>query len=337
MADKALTIIRTPRGANRPYFATARDTPQDNRLSWEARGVLWYLLSKPDDWEVQITDIMKQGDIGRDKAKRILKELRDNRYITTETMRDPETGQFIGKVDRVYEIPVNHYENTEVLKTRLTDNQDTGKPQLHNTDIQSTDKTKTPTPSGADVLQVDAIKPLILQALSNGGPANTTELRKRLPRNAHKHMMLARNALIATGDVIDNGAVYALPGQVDDDVVDVVQALQAAERVEAEAMTEAQRVIRSIWGTAGEAANDYERLFGWRPGARGAWKQYQIQGLSPADVEAWARWHRAQRPQDQIMVARPQSINGSVSAWIEAGKPNPGSAVNPLSGLRFVA
>jgi hypothetical protein len=95
-------IVRTPRTAERPFFSTARETAQDSTLTFEARGVLWYLLSKPDDWKVQWADIAKQGGFGRDKAKSILTDLRAAGYIVTE-MKHGEHGKFDGKIDRVFE------------------------------------------------------------------------------------------------------------------------------------------------------------------------------------------------------------------------------------------
>lgn len=94
------TIIRTPK--ERHYFSVSRATAQDATLSFEARGVLLYLLSKPDDWTVQIADLMREGGIGRDKAKAILKELRAAGYIETEITHDDD-GRFSGKIDRIYE------------------------------------------------------------------------------------------------------------------------------------------------------------------------------------------------------------------------------------------
>ena len=58
------TIIRAPRSAEHPYFACRRAPAQDEALSWEARGVLWYLLSKPDDWIILESDLMRGGDQG---------------------------------------------------------------------------------------------------------------------------------------------------------------------------------------------------------------------------------------------------------------------------------
>jgi hypothetical protein len=54
----------------------------DRDLSWEARGVLLYLLSRPDNWIVRTHDLVNQShSAGRDKIQRILSELRDRGYL----------------------------------------------------------------------------------------------------------------------------------------------------------------------------------------------------------------------------------------------------------------
>jgi hypothetical protein len=120
MTAKELTIIRTPKNEHRPFFSTARETAQDSALTFEARGVLWYLLSKPDDWKVQWQDIANQGGFGRDKAKSIMAELRAAGYVVTE-MKHGEHGKFAGKVDRIYETSQRKTDsrNTELPSTGL--------------------------------------------------------------------------------------------------------------------------------------------------------------------------------------------------------------------------
>ena len=48
---------------------------QNSYLSFEARGLYFYMLSLPDGWEFSEARIAKNGGIGLDKCKRILKEL----------------------------------------------------------------------------------------------------------------------------------------------------------------------------------------------------------------------------------------------------------------------
>ena len=82
-------IIRSPRNAEHPYFSSARAAAQDENISYEAGGLLWYLLSKPDDWEVRIPDLQKNG-AGRDKVYSMLKELKENGYITRPCYRNQD-------------------------------------------------------------------------------------------------------------------------------------------------------------------------------------------------------------------------------------------------------
>ena len=106
-----MTTIRTPNVSDRRGFSMPRSTAQDGKrsgggISFEARGVLAYLLSKPDDWIIQIADLMAEGGIGRDKVKNILKELRDALYLATEIQHDDQ-GRITGKTYQLYE-SVNH-------------------------------------------------------------------------------------------------------------------------------------------------------------------------------------------------------------------------------------
>lgn len=113
MTDDIKTI-RAPRTKDRPYFAMARATAQDNTLTWEARGVLAYLLSKPDDWQVMIKDL--QQNCGRDKARAILKELQAHNYLTVEQVHDSK-GKFSRNQYRVYETPFTENPSTDSPST----------------------------------------------------------------------------------------------------------------------------------------------------------------------------------------------------------------------------
>jgi hypothetical protein len=82
---------RAKHGTDNPYCPIARATLQDKKLSWAARGVLGYLLSKPDDWEVAVPDLLKNGDLGRDGIRAVLKELSAAGYLRRECRQDPES------------------------------------------------------------------------------------------------------------------------------------------------------------------------------------------------------------------------------------------------------
>lgn len=96
------TIIR----AARRHRFTTLDTRviEDARLSWAARGVLAYLLSRPDNWRVIAKDLQRRGDLGRDGVYGVLRELREAGYIRFQRVRDP-AGRVTGACYFVSEEP----------------------------------------------------------------------------------------------------------------------------------------------------------------------------------------------------------------------------------------
>lgn len=135
---KAERIIRAPHDRENQYFVCTRSTPQDRTLSWEARGVLWYLLSKPDTWEINPEDLKQE--CGRDKVYRILKELQDHRYIKRQEVRD-ENGKFIEITYEVYEHPFP--EKPEAVKPD-TAKPDTEKPYIRELEKEDISYTQPP-------------------------------------------------------------------------------------------------------------------------------------------------------------------------------------------------
>lgn len=104
-----IRIKRAPRGKENPYFMTTRNAAQDRALSHEARGVLWYFLSKPDDWEVRETDLQQEG-CRRDKTRRILRELVGAGYVVK--LQEREEGKFAQVIYEVYETPLTEKPST---------------------------------------------------------------------------------------------------------------------------------------------------------------------------------------------------------------------------------
>jgi hypothetical protein len=77
----------------------------DARLSWESRGLLAWLFSKPNTWIVNTEAIVRYGRAGRDKVKRMLAELTANGYLV-RTRRRCNDGRFRWE-SIVYEQPID--------------------------------------------------------------------------------------------------------------------------------------------------------------------------------------------------------------------------------------
>lgn len=105
-----------------------RDTPfvvfdttplNDPNLSWKAKGILAYLLSKPADWQIYIKDLVKRSKDGKDSTSSGILELIEAGYITKEKTKNKENGQFDGWDYTVADFP-------------MSGNPTTGNPQLLN-------------------------------------------------------------------------------------------------------------------------------------------------------------------------------------------------------------
>lgn len=98
----ANTIIRAPR-RNR-YLIIDQRIIDDARLSWAARGMLAYLLSRPDNWQVRVKDLQRRGHLGRDGTYKLINELRSAGYVEFRRGRDMR-GRIRGGCYIVREIP----------------------------------------------------------------------------------------------------------------------------------------------------------------------------------------------------------------------------------------
>ena len=98
------SIIRVQKNSDNPFVMIDKRIFSDNRLSWKAKGILGYLLSKPDNWKVVVGDLVKQSTDGRTAIYSGLKELIENGYIERKIHRG-EDGRFTTSEYVVYEVP----------------------------------------------------------------------------------------------------------------------------------------------------------------------------------------------------------------------------------------
>lgn len=81
--------MSTIRVAKRPrYTSVDRRSINDGGLSFRARGVLVWLLDKPDDWRADATSISNGGREGRDAVRAALRELEEAGYLVRRKFRD---------------------------------------------------------------------------------------------------------------------------------------------------------------------------------------------------------------------------------------------------------
>lgn len=87
-----MAIVRGPRPSDQ--FAQIRnDALSDGRLSFKARGLLAYLLSRPVGWETSTDRLASQGVDGRDAIRTAMWELERFGYVIRSQSRD-KAGQW---------------------------------------------------------------------------------------------------------------------------------------------------------------------------------------------------------------------------------------------------
>jgi len=96
------TILRKAKKNN--FTIINNDILRNKNLSWKAKGLLCYLLSLPDDWEINLKHLENQAKDGSESLRSGLKELEEEGYLLHKSNRN-ESGQFSGHEWIVYEDP----------------------------------------------------------------------------------------------------------------------------------------------------------------------------------------------------------------------------------------
>ena len=101
----------------------------DNRLSWKAKGLFTYVLSRPETWEISIQDIINRATEGRDSVYGAIRELKNSGYLLKE-----QGSSKSGKYNKV----VYHVLQEPVTEKPYTVKPDTVKPTQVNTNKVNT-------------------------------------------------------------------------------------------------------------------------------------------------------------------------------------------------------
>lgn len=91
---------------------------EDSRLSFRARGVLAFLISKPDAWRVRAESIASAGKEGKEAIKTALRELKDFGYyrVVTERLADGTLSRITEVYDTAQEWAAEEYRKLEARR-----------------------------------------------------------------------------------------------------------------------------------------------------------------------------------------------------------------------------
>lgn len=140
-----MPTYRVVKNRKNPYMMMDKHMIYDEGISWKAKGILAYFLSRPDNWTFHEIEINKHSRDGRHGTRSGITELIEKGYIKRIQERN-ENGKFQGYIYEVYERPFEERENPETdnretedpksdlpfSENPITDNPITGKPMSGN-------------------------------------------------------------------------------------------------------------------------------------------------------------------------------------------------------------
>ena len=60
----------------------------DDRISWKAKGIMYFLLNADDDYDYSIQDLAQRSSDGREKVSSGIRELKQSGYRESKYIRD---------------------------------------------------------------------------------------------------------------------------------------------------------------------------------------------------------------------------------------------------------
>lgn len=136
-----MPYFRRPKDEQNPYARIHNAVLEDSDLSFKAKGILCYLLSKSDDWEVYQAQLSRLGPDGETAVRSGLKELIEAGYVHRFQTKDG-SGKFGQYLYIICEEPRSNVEATETWFSDLgksdTGKSDTGKSRPTNNSSKPT-------------------------------------------------------------------------------------------------------------------------------------------------------------------------------------------------------
>lgn len=128
-----MTVYRVKHQKN--YVVISKEVLENPNISFKAKGLWAYCMSRPDDWVFNITHLSKISQDKKESVYAAIKELENEGYITKSQQR--KRGKFYLVDYEIHETKIVSNEIKEILPQRQKP--DTGKPDTGNPPLLSND------------------------------------------------------------------------------------------------------------------------------------------------------------------------------------------------------
>lgn len=189
------------------YTILGLSVMEDPRLSWKAKGLHTYLISRPPEWQIHKRDLLQRATDGDTSLRSAVAELKATRYLKTRDQRDNK-GRYTGTIWEVSEDP-EKLENT--TSAPEVENPSTEKPQcgkathLVNNKVSNYQKSSSPTP-----LTIEEEEITDIQLPPPFNKLLRVELQEAVKLCKQHQLNLQEQAEALKGMVKDNPAFYLL-------------------------------------------------------------------------------------------------------------------------------
>ena len=109
-----MAFIRTNKKEN-PFVMVDKTCIEDSNLKWQSKGLLTYLLSRPDDWTINQKDLVNRSSDGKAAVSTALLDLMEHGYCYYYPLRNQD-GTIKEWVYEVYESPEDNPNLEESIK-----------------------------------------------------------------------------------------------------------------------------------------------------------------------------------------------------------------------------
>lgn len=96
MSRSSLSVSLSSEDALDGFTILPNHVMDNKALSGEAKLIVWYLLRKTKNWEVQLPHLQKEFKLGRDGIRRVFRELNENGYATLVNLGKGADGKWLG-------------------------------------------------------------------------------------------------------------------------------------------------------------------------------------------------------------------------------------------------
>ena len=194
-----MAIVRIPKVNN--YTIMSNHHLTDPNLSLKAKGLMSYMLSRPDNWDFTIEGLARQNMEGVDAIARIIREVEARGYVVRSRTRN-KAGKFTDMEYSILECP----RDMTNLETITEENVPV---PAHDEPILDRPIPNSPLPENPIVDAPNAAAPLP----ENAGQINTEPLNTEIPRTKREKTELSNPDPSKTGPSIPTN--YAVPMGID--------------------------------------------------------------------------------------------------------------------------